>query len=128
MAVQADTALHVNARLAGLLQQRFAVKVAADGGNQMHIAAQQRQVMRDVPRHAAGGALDIPRVGDRLRIMNIGNSADIHIHRAQRDAVLLLGKDVAFALDGPLTREVHNMRGHAGAANLQNIGNLMLLN
>ena len=60
--------------------------------------------------------------------MDIGNSADIHIHRAQRDAILLLGKDVAFALDGPLTREVHNMRGYAGAANLQNIGNLMLLN
>ena len=57
--------------------------------------------------------------------MDIGNSADIHIHRAQRDAVLLLGKDVAFALDGPFTREVHNVRGHAGAANLQNIGNLM---
>ena len=62
MAVQADTALHVNARLSGLLQQRFAVKIAADGGNQMHIAAQQRQVMRDISRHAASGALDITRV------------------------------------------------------------------
>ena len=62
MAVQADTALYVYAGLAGLLQQRFAVKITADGGNQMHIAAQQRQVMRDISRHAARGALDITRV------------------------------------------------------------------
>ena len=113
MPVQANATGDIDACLACLFQQRLAVKITADSGNQMHIATQQGEVMGNVAPDATRRTVDTAWVRGGLRVVDIRHPTNIHVNRPYHHAIGLFGKNVTFSFDCPFTHQVHDVRGDA---------------
>ena len=71
--------MHVNALLLAVVIQQPAEQVTAEDRQQLRTGTQQRQVMRDVPRHTAVPYINMPGIGIRRDERVIERGQQIHI-------------------------------------------------
>ena len=104
------------------------VEVIPVGGEQMHIGAQQGQVVGDVPAHAPQADGDGAGIGVRCHQGRKRAPADVHVDAAHHHGIAAAAQHIAPAGNAALFGQIGNVHRNAGTGDAHFLSDFLLGN